>query len=527
MTPEFPGSPAISHRVAIWCLVIVVLANAGLTGSNVFTRIPWWDEGIIVSPAYNLANHGFMGTTVQHGRGVPIAPDYPQFDRYTYWTLPGYVVTLAAWIRLFGASVISTRLLSLLFGNLLVIAWYLIVRRLMGSRLAGILAALFVAVDFSVVTAASTTRTDCMTASLGACGAAVYLGLRGKRLWLALLAGNTFTAAALLSHPAGAVQVLSLLVLILCLDRRALGWRSLPVIALPYVLFLSGWGLYVLRAPDAAVGQLRANAGQRVGGLTAPLKSIASDAVSRYWVYFYASQHGARKLKALMLVEYMLGFGLALGLPSLRKRAGIRTLLAMASVAYVALAVVNGAKAPHYMLVTCTVFAALWGAVASLGLARRTTAAWVAVAGCLFLLVHVAAAVERARADAYHRTFLPAVEFLKANRAGEPAPIVGAAELWFGLGPRAVFIDDMRLGYYSGWRPRWIVTDEFYEDGFRIFRAREPEVWSHVQDVLQHFDKVFSNQGFTVYRERAAPSRPPAAGAWQPALPETPPAPRR
>jgi hypothetical protein len=510
MASVFPKVPTISHRAAVCALAVIVLANAGLSAANAVTRLPWWDEGIAVSSPYNLANHGVFGTTVQHGRGHPSQLEFPQYDRYTYWTLPLYMLTLAGWIRVFGASLISTRLLSVLFGNVLVIAWYLIVRRLVGSRLAGIVAALFVAVDFSVITAASTTRMDCMTAALGACGAAVYLGLRGKHLSLALLAGNTFAAAALMCHPVGAAQVLALLVLILCLDRRSVGWRSLPLIALPYVLFLSGWGLYILRAPDVALGQFRANAANRTVGLTSPLTSIASDAATRYWRYFYVVEHGASKLKALMLVEYILGIGLALGLPALRKNSGVRAILAMASVTYVALALIDGVKSPHYMIVTCTVFAALWGVVATSGLGRRTTAALVVVAGSGFLLVHVAAAVQRARADAFHKEFVPVIEFLKTNKAGDPAPIIGPAELWFGLGPRAALLDDMRLGYYSGWRPRWIVTNKFYEDAFQDFRVHEPLVWRHDQDVLRQFDKVFSTKNLTVYCERGTHLQPPA-----------------
>lgn len=500
----FPKGLTVSHRAALCVLFVILLANAGLSLANAVTRAPWWDEGINVSPAYNLASHGVFGTTVQHGRGHPSRFEFPQYDRYTYWALPVYMLTLAGWIRLFGASLISTRMLSVLFGNVLAVAWYLIVRRLTGSRLAGIVAALFVAADFSVITAASNTRMDCMTAALGACGAAAYLGLRGKHPFLALLAGNTFTAAALLSHPVGAVQILVLLVLILCLDWRALGWKALPVIALPYVLFLSGWGLYILKAPEVAAGQLRANGANRAGGIASPIRSIVTDAAQRYWRYFYVVERGASKLKALMLAEYILGFGLALGLPSLRKRSGVRILLAMAAVSFLALAVIDGAKSPHYMLVTCAVFAALWGAAASLSLEGRTTAALLALASCGFLLVQVAAAVERARADAYHKDYLPVIEFLKANKAGDPAPIIGPAELWFGLGPRAALLDDMRLGYYSGWRPRWIVTNKFYDDAFQDFRVHEPVVWRHDQDVLGHFDKVFSTRDLTVYRERGA-----------------------
>ncbi len=490
---------AVSHRRSVLVLAAIVLLNVALSGWNTVTRAPWWDEGILVSPAYNLAHHGYLGTTVQHGRGLVVNVDFPQYDRYTYWALPAYLLALAGWIRVFGASIIATRALSMLMGAVLVVAWYLIVRRLVASRAAGLIAATFVAVDATVITAASNTRMDCMTAALGACGVAAYLALRQKRHRLALLTANTFAALALLTHPTGAIQVLASAVLVLSLDRRELRWSDVPLILAPYVLLLSGWGVYVLQAPGVAAGQMHAQAGHRVGGILSPFRALLVDASERYWCYFYTAQEGIRKAKALLLLEYVLGIVLSLAVSALRRNRGVRALLSMAIVSFAGLAVIDGMKSPHYLLLTCTVFAALWGvAMWQIASAKRA----VVLIASAFFLIQVAGTVQRARADAFHKSYLPVIEFLRANNAGYSAPVIGASELWFGLGPEAKLLDDMRLGYYSGWQPKWIVTNNFYGDAFTRIRREEPAVWNHVKGVMGRFDRVFSTEGFTVYRER-------------------------
>ena len=497
-------SASITHRGARLALIVIIAVNVALTTASSFTRIPWWDEGIIVSPAYNLAYHGFLGTTVQHGRGLPVTAEFPGYDRYTYWALPVYILTLAGWVRVFGASIIATRALSVFCGGVLVLAWYIVARRLTGSRLAGLFAAGFVSIDLSVITAASTTRMDSMTAALGACGAAAYVSLRRRDIRWALLAANTFAAAALLTHPTGFVPVLALLVLVLYQDWRLLRWSVVPWIAVPYVLFLSGWGLYVLRAPDVALKQLQAQAGHRVGGVVIPWKSLQNDFILRYWQYFYSAKQGIDKLKVLILLEYILGVFALVAIPALRRHRGVRTLALMAGAAYCALAIVDGVKSPHYMLLTCTLFAALSGIAAVWAFETRPAGALAAIA--LLLAVQIGGSLQRVRADAFHRKYTPAIEFLKANKAGYPAPIIGPSELWFGLGPDAVLLDDMRIGYYSGWRPRWIVTNTFYDGALEGYRQREPAVWQHIQSVLQRFDQVFSNDALKIYRERQSSS---------------------
>ena len=43
------------------------------------------DEGWFASPAFNLANHGFMGTTVLYN------PHLPRIQQHKYWILPLYL----------------------------------------------------------------------------------------------------------------------------------------------------------------------------------------------------------------------------------------------------------------------------------------------------------------------------------------------------------------------------------------------------------------------------------------------------
>ena len=40
----------------------------------------------------------------------------PGVEKHTYWEMPGYIVTLAAWMKLAGASLVNARMLNVLLG---------------------------------------------------------------------------------------------------------------------------------------------------------------------------------------------------------------------------------------------------------------------------------------------------------------------------------------------------------------------------------------------------------------------------
>src|SRR5580704_8003553 len=71
-----------SGRMVIAAALLSLLV-AAVAAHN---RIPWSDEGWFSSASYNLARHGFLGTTVID----PTDMHLTRIDRRTYWVMPLY-----------------------------------------------------------------------------------------------------------------------------------------------------------------------------------------------------------------------------------------------------------------------------------------------------------------------------------------------------------------------------------------------------------------------------------------------------
>jgi 4-amino-4-deoxy-L-arabinose transferase-like glycosyltransferase len=138
-------------RVGPWTALVLALA---LHAARPRDR-PMADEAWFASPAWNLARHGSMHTSVLEPRGTY----WEGIDRYTYWIPPAYPVMLAGWFKLAGMSPFTMRALSVVFGCAVVLAIFLIVGRLTPDRWAAALASLFVASDFALVRAGALGRT--------------------------------------------------------------------------------------------------------------------------------------------------------------------------------------------------------------------------------------------------------------------------------------------------------------------------------------------------------------------------------
>src|SRR5262249_45353598 len=143
-------------------------------------------------------------------------------DRHTYWVMPLSLLVNAAGFRIFGFGSIQMRLPALLFGAAFLLAWRTILRRLDTPPQVVLLALLLIAVDFHFQWQAADGRMDAMTVGLGYCGIGLYLGLRGRGLSTAVLAGHALTAAAFFTHPNGALLAVLLAITTVYLDRKQL-----------------------------------------------------------------------------------------------------------------------------------------------------------------------------------------------------------------------------------------------------------------------------------------------------------------
>ena len=112
-----------------------------------YNRMPWSDEGWFSSSAYNLAHHGFMGTTVLDPRQTGLVG----IDRHTYCPMPLYPVAQAAWYRVFPATIFWTRALSFILIPVLMVAFYQFLVMLFSDTAVASLATVLLACSFILI----------------------------------------------------------------------------------------------------------------------------------------------------------------------------------------------------------------------------------------------------------------------------------------------------------------------------------------------------------------------------------------
>ena len=203
-------------------------------------------------PAWNLAQHGYAGTTVITLQTLP----WKGINRRTYNTLPGGFLYLAPWLTVFPASIVVTRLAFLLWSLVLLASYFQFLRRLTASRTQATLAVILFSLHFSFILAASQSRVDVMAAALGMASLASYVELRLRNLNLAVLAASALAVAACLTHPQGVLYAVCLVILALHLDRRSFSPVHYALAAVPRRRLRSGMALVCGARPTAAVSQL-------------------------------------------------------------------------------------------------------------------------------------------------------------------------------------------------------------------------------------------------------------------------------
>jgi hypothetical protein len=93
----------------------------------------------------------------------------------------------------------------------------------------------------------------------------------------------------------------------------------------------------------------------------------------------------------------------------------------------------------------------------------------------------------------------PAVEYVQQHaRLGDE--VFGSCSFGFGYGFPPQFVDDDRLGFYSGRRPAFVVMEEIYDEQHRVYRTEAPAVCAHAQGLLAAYDLVYRNSEYRIYR---------------------------
>ena len=489
-------------------LLVFLLA----VGSLVLTKRPWVDEAWFTGPALDLATHGRMGTPLLDPQGSHLRLYQPTaelrgINQRTYWVMPLHLVQLAAWGWVFGFSVFSMRVPSILWGVIALASVGGIIRRLYPDRWAPVIGMGVLALDFGFLDSASDVRMDMTCAALGFAALAVYLGLREKHLRMALLISHSLSSAACFTHPNGSFAAAALLVTMAWLDWRR--WRELNpfLILIPYVAGGLGWWMYRMQAPDEFTAQFSANAAGRIDDLLRPWRGIRREIGGRFLTHYWPAGSLSGKLKVVGLLLALVAGAAMMAVRPLRASAGCRLLLCLALLRFLLMSVAANGKFTYYMVHIVPYFAALIAIAASYAFARRgaLVRGLAGIALAAYFVVQGAALWHKTVAvSGYVKEYQPLVAYLKSVVKLNDQ-IVGSAELGFGLGfydPRLV--DDVWLGYWSHRRPTIVVVDRwYYEEVMHAATQHDFPVPEYFEQLLaSRFDLIKELKGYRVYRRR-------------------------
>lgn len=486
-------APILRANWVVGCAVAILYF--AISAANAFSRSPWWDEGVFADVAENFALHGHFGSRVLAANGFL---DLPQVQEYTYWQFPAYLVVLGYWFRMFGTSVIAMRFLSVVFGVVLICAWFILVRKLSGNQSLALMAASLIALDYSVLAAAANGRMDMMCAALGSAALALYVSRRERGLAGALAMSGCLGCMALLTHPMGVIYSVNLAIAIVWFDAKRLRWQHLLALAAPYVAGLSFEAIYILHAPAVFASQMHSVSSYRVGGAWALLHSLWYEFADRYWFYYFTVEHGIHRAKVLQLMLVVSGIIGALTIKESPIRVGNRLLLIIGLSSFLLVGIIDNQKYPLYFihsLVPLTAAAAYW-AYSWWGGGQIRRAAVAAVV-TMAVGVSITAAAIRFRQNPYREYYGPMIEAVRRNSTG--GVVMGGSELGFSLGFQAPLIDDRHLGYFSGVRPEVFVVNEYYN----IVMEPRKILENHVRATLDaDYRLVLTNPAFRVFVRR-------------------------
>ncbi|MGH9872027.1 MAG: hypothetical protein ACRD9S_06125 [Pyrinomonadaceae bacterium] len=494
-------------RTERWLVFLAVAAYVVLSVASSLTKRPWSDEGWFANAPLNLVTKGWMGTTVVEQAGHPFLNG---IDRYTYWVMPLHLILQAAWYKIFGFSLLTMRSLSLVFGLVGLASWFLIMKALSQSNRIASLTVALLALDYNFIMGSSFGRFDMMCAALGAAGLAAYLALRERNLTYAILLGNCFIVASGMTHHLGLLGLFGLIFLALFFDRDRLEWRHLLVALAPYLIAATAWSFYILESPGLFLAQFKGNAtaDNRLGTLVAPLAGLRREITERYLIGFGLGPHslgnsGAVRLKSLILLAYVIALVGSVLVRDIRRRKGYQALLILAALYFVVLTIWDGQKLTWYLIHIIPIYTAVLTVFVVWCWERRFVPRWLLAGGMfVFLILQVGGVLQRIRLDAYHKSFVPASDFLKKN-AHDDQTIMASAELGFGLGTFDHLVDDSRLGFYSGKRPDFIVIEEVYQSEIDSYKNRHPEIYQFIKSRLaSDYQKVYDQDHYEIYARR-------------------------
>lgn len=502
------GSVLIMHKFIALAAVLLFLVVAA--GSSL-THRPQIDEGMFASPAYNLANYGHFGTTVLETEKATLT----RIEQRTYWVMPMFLLSTSASFKTLGFSLFNMRLVSIFWGLVLIVAVYFIALKLSADETTALFALVLAACDYMVLETASSARMDMMSASIGFAAIAVYLVLRERNLMLAILLSQCLIVIDGLTHPNAIMAFIGLLFLTLFFDFRHLGLRLVCIAAVPYLVGGAAFGLWVLQDPAAFKDQFIDNAmmGGRMSGMSSPLSNITREFTERYPHAFglgaTSSGHsGPIYLKSLILIGYAVGIIGVLAVKDLRNNRNYRAILIVTAIYFVIMSLLDGQKQTTYLIHIVPFYVIFVAVLLGYFWEKRLLPKVVLVATALAVIaVPIGGMALKIKQNTRGNFYDPMIAYLRENSRDNDV-VMGGADLAFGLGFDSNLLSDGRFGYYTGKRPRYIVSDSAVESSWADSKIHFPEFYEYFPRILkEEYSLTYQNAAYKVY-ERV--TKPPA-----------------
>lgn len=438
--------------------------------------------------------------------GLPVS--YPQpadgwccLHNRIYQTMPLSHIGPAIWFKLAGFGVFRMRMYAMLWGLVALGCWVFITRTLTDSWTPAILAAFFLVADRAFEGGASSGRPDMMCAGLASLGLASYLALRERNLGFAILASQACFAAAMFTHPVGALTDVAVLIVAIRLDFRRFEWRHIALAAAPFAVGFLGWGWYIAQDPANFRMQFLYNVAGRSDGVRNPLHSLWNEIRQRYGEKLYLPPYatGVRKITVLIPILYAVS---VVGL--LFRRQGARLLGILAVAYFFVFGILEPKKYPFYMvhiamLLACGMAVWVWSEWREGG-ARRWAATGVAGLLVALQLGWIGYSVLQ---DGNHRYYAPAMAFLDRH-AGAQSLIMAENEVAFHRGFYSGMVDDDSLGYFSGRRPDFIVVSaDGWPETIKGWEETNPALWRYaVKTLTADYRIVYENRIYSIYQRQ-------------------------
>ncbi len=214
-----------------------------LSSSIFFLKDPpvWPDEAFILDTAETFNQTGELATDIFGAAGMGL-------EKQALWYPPLYFYTLAAWIKVFGSTIESTRFLSLLLAFFALALVFFLIRKMFKENFLAVLGTALVAFDISFASSARMARMEMLCFFFQMVSLVIFylIEQRKEKRYFAYLFVGVFSSLGILTHPLGLILPAVIFVYLLFVGGT-LKERVLKgfLIALPMVLFIGSWLLSI------------------------------------------------------------------------------------------------------------------------------------------------------------------------------------------------------------------------------------------------------------------------------------------